>query len=143
MRKTDDFKGEPLTFLHYKNMKILSYEKLKTGSFCVGVCHFSSTVGVDSDIAKTDQKTMIGKCIKGFRKKEMAVSDEIFQAEEISHAFENKSKTSAKTVQKLILIVLKNPGKPLNLRANNGSAAVGIRRQFHLLPRCNQIPKHW
>ena len=47
----------------------MSYEKLKTTSFCVGSRQKSATISIKSDITRTGQILPTGKCGRCERKK--------------------------------------------------------------------------
>ena len=59
----------------------MSEEKIKNISFCPGGRHYSSTLSIEGDVAKTGRKLLIGKCVKCNRKKSMFVNENTIQAE--------------------------------------------------------------
>ena len=57
------------------------------------------------------------------KKKSMIVSDNTIQAEGLSSFFKNLGKISSKACKNLATNVLKNPGRALEIGANNATAA--------------------
>ena len=53
----------------------MSFQKYKTGSYCVGGRHRSATKNIHGDITSKGSKVLIGFCSVCQRKKSMAVSD--------------------------------------------------------------------
>ena len=75
----------------------MSFQKLKSDSYCVGGRHKSETKDIvnDTTINKKAGKEVIllvGKCVICNRKKTMIVSDNVIQAEELGDFFKNLGK---------------------------------------------------
>ena len=106
----------------------MSFQKLKTNSYCVGQKHYSGTKNFVGEITlnkKTGReiKLLVGKCVICDRKKSMIVGDNTIQAEGLGDFFENLGKISAKAGKKLAKNVLSNPGRALDLTAKIATAA--------------------
>ena len=89
----------------------MSYEKLKTTSFCVGSRQNSATISIKSDITRTGHKLPIGKCGLCKRKKPTIVSDNTIQAEDILNFSEGIEKASAKGGKKFATHVVEILGR--------------------------------
>ena len=75
----------------------MSFQKIKTNSYCVGGRHRSATINIVGDItinkkSGKEVKLLVGKCVICKRKKTMIVSDNVIQAEEFSDFFKNLGK---------------------------------------------------
>ena len=106
----------------------MSFQKIKSDSYCVGGRHRSATKNIVGDITinkKTGKevKLLVGKCAICNRKKTMIVSDNVIQAEGLGNFFKNLGKISAKAGKKLAKNVLSNPGRALDLTAKIATAA--------------------
>ena len=106
----------------------MSFQKVKTNSYCVGGRHHSSTSNITGDITfnkKTGKevKLLVGKSAICNRKKTMIVSDNVIQAEGLGDFFKNLGKISAKAGKKLAKSVLSNPARALDLTAKIATAA--------------------
>ena len=106
----------------------MSFQKIKTNSYCVGQKHYSGTkniVGEITLIKKTGReiKLLVGQCSICNRKKSMIVSDNTIKAEGLEDFFKNLGRISAKAGKKLAKNVLSNPGRALNLTAKVATAA--------------------
>ena len=65
----------------------------------------------------------MGKSVKSSREKSLFVDDNTIQAKGLSNVFERCRKLSTKAVKKLLTKVIKNPGRTIEIRKKNGSAA--------------------
>ena len=106
----------------------MSSKKFETDSYCVGGRHRSGTKDITGEITvnkKTgkDTKLLVGKCMVCNRKKSMIVNDNTIKAEGLGRFFKNLGKISSKAGKKLATIVLKNPGRALEIGANIATAA--------------------
>ena len=106
----------------------MSFQKLKTNSYCVGQKHYSGTKNIIGEITlnkKTGReiKLLVGHCSIGNRKKSMIVSDNTIQALGLGSFFKNLGRISAKAGKKLATNVLKNPGRALEITSNIATAA--------------------
>ena len=101
----------------------MSFQKFKSGSYCVGGRHRSSTVKIYGDITSKGSKVLIGYCSICNRKKSMTVSDNTIEAEGLSSFFKNLGKISSKAGKKIAKNVLSNPGRALDLTAKKATAA--------------------
>ena len=68
----------------------MSFQKLKTDSYCLGGRHRSATVKIDGDITSKGSKALIRSCSFCNRKKSMTVSDNTIKAEGLSSFFSKK-----------------------------------------------------
>ena len=105
----------------------MSFEKLKTNSYCVGGRHQSATksiVGDNTVNKKTGKevKLLVGKCVICDRKKTMIVSDNVIQAEGLGYFFKKLGKVSSRAAKKLSSNALKNPSRFLEIGANVSAA---------------------
>ena len=110
----------------------MSFQKIKTNSYCVGGKHRSVTkniVGEIKYIKKTSKeiKLLVGQCSISNRKKSMIVSDNVIQAEGLVDFFKNLGKKRLNVSKKMAKNVLKNPGRALEIGANVGSAFASRR----------------
>ena len=101
----------------------MSFQKLKSDSYCVGGRHRSATIKIYGDITSKGSKVLIGYCSVCNRKKSMTVSDNTIKAEGLGSFFENLGKISSKAGKKLAKNVLSNPGRALDLTAKIATAA--------------------
>ena len=106
----------------------MSFQKIKTNSYCVGQKHYSGTKNIVGEITlnkKTGReiKLLVGQCSICKRKKSMIVSDNTIEAESLGVFFKNMGKISAKAGNKLTKNVLSNPGRALDLTAKIATAA--------------------
>ena len=106
----------------------MSFNKIKTDSYCVGGRHKSGTKNIVGEITinkKTGKevKLLVGRCGICNRKKTMIVSDNVIQAEGLGDFFKNLGKVSAKAGKKLAKSVLSYPGRALDLTAKIATAA--------------------
>ena len=107
----------------------MSFQKLKTNSYCLDQRHYSGTKNVTGEIAynkKTGKeiKLLVGKCVICDKRKSMIVSDNTIQAEGLGDFFKNLGKVSSKAAKKLATNALKNPSRFLGIGANVATAAV-------------------
>ena len=101
---------------------LMSFQKFKSDSHCVGGRHRSSTVKIYGDITSKGSKVLIGFCsIRN--KKSMTVSDNTIKTEGLSSFFKNLGKKSAKAGKKLATNELKNPARAPEIGANVATAA--------------------
>ena len=100
----------------------MSFNKFKSDSYCVGGRHRSATVKFFGDITSKGAKGLIGYCSICNRKKSMTVSDNTIKAEGLGDFFRNLGKKGLNLSKKMAKNVLKNPGRPLEIGANVGSA---------------------
>ena len=101
----------------------MSFQKLKTNTYCVGQKHNSGTRNIVGEIKfnkKTgkDIKLLVGKCMICDRKKSMIVSENIIQAEGLGGFLKNLRRICAKPGRKLATNVSKNPGRALEATSN-------------------------
>ena len=106
----------------------MSFQKIKSDSYCVGGRHKSSTKDIVGDITinrKTDRevKLLVGKCVICNRRKTMIVSDNVIQAEGLGDFFKNLGKNGLNVSKKMAKNVLKNPSRALDITANIATAA--------------------
>ena len=85
----------------------MSFNEIKSGSYCVGGRHRSSTKLNYSDITSECIKVLVGYCSICNRKKTMTISDNTIQAEGLGSFFESLRKISAKTSKNLAINALK------------------------------------
>ena len=106
----------------------MTFNKIKTDSYCVGGRHRSATKNIVGDITinkKTGKevKLLVGKCRICDRKKTMIVSDNVIQAEGLGDFFKNLGKKGLNILKKMAKNVLSNPGRALDLTAKIATAA--------------------
>ena len=106
----------------------MSFQKFKSGSYCVGGRHRSATKNIVGDITnnkKTGKEVelLVGKCVICDRKKTMIVSDNVIQAECLGDFFKNLGKKGLNVSKKMAKNVLSNPGRALDLTAKTATAA--------------------
>ena len=70
----------------------MSFQELKSDSFCVGVRHRSATTNIYGDISSKGCKVLIGFCFICDEKKSMTVSDNTIVAEDLADFFKNQVK---------------------------------------------------
>ena len=102
----------------------MSFNKIKSNSYCVGGKHYSATTNIRGDITQNKKtgalvKLLRGTCSTCKRNKSLIVSDQTISAEGLGDFFKHIGK-AAKNVGKKIL---NNPGRALELAANIGTAA--------------------
>ena len=105
----------------------MSFQKFKSGSYCVGGRHRSATKNIVGEITinkKTGKevKLLVGKCAMCDRKK-MIVSDNVIQAEGLGDFFKNLGKVGLSVSKRMAKNVLSNPGRALDLTAKIITAA--------------------
>ena len=106
----------------------MSFQKFKSGSYCVGGRHRSATKNIVGDITinkKTGKevKLLVGKCVICDRKKTMIFSDNVIQAEGLGDFFKNLGNKGLNVSKKRAKNVLSNPGRALDLTAKIATAA--------------------
>ena len=89
----------------------MSFQKIKSDSYCVGGRHRSGTKNIVGEITynkKTGKeiKLLVEKCLICDKRKSMIVSDNVIQAEAFSSFFKNLGKISAKAGKTLAKNVL-------------------------------------
>ena len=105
----------------------MSFQKLKTDSFCVGGRHRSATTKTYGDVTTKGSKVLIGYCSICNRNKSLTVSDNTKQAEGLSDFFKNLGKKGLNVSKKMARNVLKKPGRALENGANVGTAFASRR----------------
>ena len=120
------------------------YQKFETNSYCVVGAHQSATISVESDVTKTGQKLLIGKCVHRNWKKSLLFSDNTIAAVELSSC-EKKGKPSAKPGKKLATNLMKNPGRALEIGTKIASAAIGrnIKETVSTIPDVITFISDW
>ena len=106
----------------------MSFQKINSGSYCVGGRQRSATKNIVGDITinkKTGKevKLLVGNCVISDRKKTMIVSDKVIQAEGLGDFFKNLGKKGLNVSKKMAKNVLSNPGRALDLPAKIATAA--------------------
>ena len=101
----------------------MSFQKIKSDSYCVGGRHRSATIKLYGDITSKGSKVLIGYCSVCNRKKTVTVSDNSIKAEGLGSFFLIFGKVSAKAGKKLAKNVISNPGRALDLTAKMATAA--------------------
>ena len=81
-------------------------------------------MSIESDITKIGQKLFIGKFITCESEKSMAVSDEAIKVEGLGHLLHSIAKVFAKAGKIIDTILIKKPGRVLEIGARSGSKAV-------------------
>ena len=110
----------------------MSFQKLKTKSYCGGQKHYSGTENIVGEIT-FDRKTgreinlSVGQCSISIRKKSMIVSDNTVEAEGLGDFFKNPGEKGLNVSKKLSKIVLSNPTRALDITANLVNAAASIK----------------
>ena len=106
----------------------MSFQKLKTSSFCVGQKHYSPTKNIV--VKKTfnkktvkEIKLLVGKCSLCSRKKSMILSDNTMVAESLGDFFKNLGKERLDVSKKMAKRVVKNPSRFLDISANVATTA--------------------
>ena len=69
---------------------------------------------------------LVGKCVICNRMKSIIVSDNTIQAEDLGDIFKNLGKKTLNVSKKIAKIVLKNPGRALEIGANVGTAEAAL-----------------
>ena len=100
----------------------MSFQKFKSGSYCVGGRHKSATKNIVGDItinkkSGKEVKLLVGKCVICDIKKTMIVSDNVIQAEGLGGFPKKLGKVSGKAAKKLATNALKNPARFLEIGA--------------------------
>ena len=101
----------------------MSFQKIKSDSYCVGGRHRSAAIKIYGDITSEGSKKLIGYCSVCNRKKSMTVSDNTIKAEGLGEFFKNLGKFSAEAGKKLAKNVISNPGRALDLTTKIATAA--------------------
>ena len=106
----------------------MSFQKIKSDSYCVGGKHRSATENITGDISINKEtgkevKLLVGKCDSCNRKKSMTVSDNTVQAEGLGDFFKNLGKVSSKAAKTLARNALRKPSRFLEFGANVATAA--------------------
>ena len=106
----------------------MSFQKIKSCSYCVGGRHRSATKNIVGDITinkKTGKevKLLVGKCVICDRKITMIVSDNVIQAGGLGDFFKNLVKKGFNVSKKMAKNVLSNPGRALDLTTKIATAA--------------------
>ena len=70
----------------------MSFQKLKSESYCVGGRHRSATKNIYDDITSKGTKVLIDYCSISNRKKSMTVSDNTIKTESLGDIFKNLGK---------------------------------------------------
>ena len=99
----------------------MSYNKFINNSYCVGGKHYSPTTNIHGDIINNNVKMLRGTCMMCSRNKSLIVSDRTMNGDGLGDFFKQLGK-AAKSVGKKIL---NNPGRALEIAANNGTAPAG------------------
>ena len=77
----------------------MSKEKFRKNPFRVGESRCSGNVIIDTDISRTDREISVGECIKGKRKKSMAVYNKCPEVECLGIFFKTVQKSFANLVK--------------------------------------------
>ena len=77
----------------------MSFQKFKSDSYCVRGRHRSATVKIYGDITSKGSKVLIGYCSICNRKKDMTVSDNTINAEDLGSFFKNLGKIRLKLLK--------------------------------------------
>ena len=102
----------------------MSFQKIKTDSFCVGGRHRYITKNIYGDIRSKRSKVLIGYCSICKRKKSMTVCENTIQVEGLGDFFEKVGEKRLNVTIKMAKNFLENPGRALEIGANAGSAFV-------------------
>ena len=105
----------------------MSFQRVRSVSYCVGGRHRSATKNIHGDITNitsTASKVLIDFCSICNRKNSMTVSDNTIPAEGLCEFFKNPGKKGISVSKKMAKNVLSNPGRALDLTANIATAAV-------------------
>ena len=86
----------------------MSFQKIKSDSYCVGGRHRSSAVKIYGDITSKGSKVIIGYCSICDRKKAMTVSDNTIQAEGLGDFFRSLGKKGLHVPKKMAKKCTKN-----------------------------------
>ena len=100
----------------------MSFNKVKSDSYCVAGRHRSSTLKIYGDITTKGSKVIIGYCSECNRKKSVTVSDNTIKAEGLGSVSKNLGKISSKAGRKVATNALKNPARFLEIGANVATA---------------------
>ena len=74
----------------------MSFEELKTSSFCAGARYHSNAISIESVVAKTVRKLLICQCVPCNRRKTLIVSDNTRAAEGVCRVLKKLIRKSAK-----------------------------------------------
>ena len=94
---------------------------METGSYCVGGRHHSSTKIISGDLAHKCRKLLFGYCSICNKKKALTVSGNTNATKGLSDSFKKLGKERFVASRKMANIVLKNPGRALEIGTNPGS----------------------
>ena len=100
----------------------MSFQKYQSDSYCAGGRHRSATTKFYGDLSSKISKVIIGYCLC-IRKKFKIIFDKTIQAEGPGSFFNSLGRFSAKAGKKLANIVVKNPGRPLEIISIIATAA--------------------
>ena len=100
----------------------MSFQNFKSDSYCVGGRHRSCTKNISGDITSKDSNVLIGNFSICNGKKTITVCDNTKQVEGLGEFFKNVGKKGLNVPKRIAKIVLKNPGRALEIRANVGTA---------------------
>ena len=120
----------------------MTFQKIKSDSFCVGVRHKSATTKIYGDITSEGSKVLIGYCSICNTKKSVTVSDNTIQAERLGNFFKSLGKSSVKVRKKLDKNVLSNQSRALDITTNIATAAA-IRNPKKVLPTLPEMIKFY
>ena len=101
----------------------MTFNKLKSDSYCVGGRRRSATVKIYDDLTSKVSEVLIGYCSIFDRKKSMTVSDDTIKAEGFGVFFKNLGKNGLNVLKMKAKNVLSNPGRVLVLTAKIVTAA--------------------
>ena len=79
----------------------MSFQKIKTDSYCVGGRHKTATTKIYGDLTSKAGKVLIGYCSKCNRKKSMTVSDNTMKAEGLVVFCKNLGKKGLNVAKKM------------------------------------------
>ena len=79
----------------------MTFNKLKSDSYCAGGRHRSATVNIYDDVTSKGSKVLIEFCSICNRKKSMTVSDNTIKAEGLGDFFKNLGKKELKVSKKM------------------------------------------
>ena len=77
----------------------MTFNKIKSDSYCVGGRHRSATVKIYGDVTSKSSKVLIGYCSICNRKKSMTFSDDTIKVEGLGDFFKNLGKVSLKLLK--------------------------------------------
>ena len=99
----------------------MSFQKFKSGSFCVGGRHRSATKNISGDIISKSSKVLIGYCSICNREKLLTVSDNTMQTERLGDFVKNTCKKGLNVSKKMAKNVLKSRGWASEIGSNVGT----------------------